>query len=580
MLNQRQVQIMERLENSKASGLELAKLMGTSKRTILRDISQINHLLRSIGEITSSQAGGYQLQIHERQAYRNLLHQSMYDDELILLELLRHDFRTLDDLAATLFLSKPVLSEKIVFLRAHYANRLDIKSKPNYGHYLNEPLFRKMILLANLIDKNPAFFCERLEITMNDYLHMLQIIREMDTARVYPNIHSAHLVSLVLAAMVLGDDGVALDVPKMTFLEELGISPGAHRLLHDFIETQQRKSAAITTNELQLILQRQAEQYSTPVYDMELVEQLAGHLKRSIAYPIILHDRKLHNIANIKAVYPLAFDLSITFVASANAVFGMELYDIDLIGLYFSCAMERIKQASAKVVLFSDQYAVASINKQMMEREIQTVEVIVVTHQQELQQILEQQEIKLLLNNHAMFQDIQVDVECIDIKQVITKIELQAIQDTLEKIDVRKNIRTFFPEELAMDYDNKADEDWDMIVHGICEQLVEKAVLSPDEALKIQEREQKGNNLVINHLALPHCTTQRSQAFFAVFVHLANPVQVDGTVVQNALFACVNPNVSTELKVFSYLYYVLNEHDDETILGLSNYAAFIACIEK
>lgn len=65
-----------------------------------------------------------------------------------------------------------------------------------------------------------------------------------------------------------------------------------------------------------------------------------------------------------------------------------------------------------------------------------------------------------------------------------------------------------------MDYDNKADEDWDMIVHGICEQLVEKAVLSPDEALKIQEREQKGNNLVINHLALPHCTTQRSQAFF------------------------------------------------------------------
>ncbi|MBC6316122.1 PTS sugar transporter subunit IIA [Listeria grandensis] len=580
MLNQRQVQIMERLENSKASGLELAKLMGTSKRTILRDISQINHLLQSIGEITSSQAGGYQLQIHERQAYRNLLHQSMYDDELILLELLRHDFRTLDDLAATLFLSKPVLSEKIVFLRAHYANRLDIKSKPNYGHYLDEPLFRKMILLANLIDKNPTFFCERLEITMNDYLHMLQIIREMDTARVYPNIHSAHLVSLVLAAMVLGDDGVALDVPKMTFLEELGISRGARRLLHDFIETQQRKSAAITTNELQLILQRQAEQYSTPVYDMELVEQLAGHLKRSIAYPIILHDRKLHNIANIKAVYPLAFDLSITFVASANAVFGMELYDIDLIGLYFSCAMERIKQASAKVVLFSDQYAVASINKQMMEREIQTVEVIVVTHQQELQQILEQQEIKLLLNNHATFQDIQVDVESIDIKQVITKTELQAIQDTLEKIDVRKNIRTFFPEELAMDYANKADEDWDMIVHGICEQLVEKAVLSPDEALKIREREQKGNNLVINHLALPHCTTQRSQAFFAVFVHLANPVQVDGTVVQNALFACVNPNVSTELKVFSYLYYVLNEHDDESILGLSNYAAFIACIEK
>ncbi|EUJ37683.1 frv operon regulatory protein [Listeria weihenstephanensis FSL R9-0317] len=158
MLNQRQVQIMDRLENEKASGLELAKLTGTSKRTILRDISQINHILQTIGEITSSQAGGYQLDIRDKAAYTNLLHQSMYDDELILLELLRHDFRTLDDLAATLFLSKALISEKIVFLRGHYENRLQIKSKPNYGHYLDESPFRKMILLANLIDKNPPFF--------------------------------------------------------------------------------------------------------------------------------------------------------------------------------------------------------------------------------------------------------------------------------------------------------------------------------------------------------------------------------------------------------------------------------------
>lgn len=577
MLNQRQIQIMERLENGKASGLELAKLTGTSKRTVLRDISQMNHLLQSVGEIRSSQAGGYQLHIEDKMAYRSLLHQSMYDDELILLELLRHDFRTLDDLATTLFLSKPMISEKIVFLRGHYANRLEIKSRPNYGHYLDEPLFRKMILLANLIDKNPSFFCERLGIPKDDFDALLQRIRELDVARYYPNIHSAHLASLILAAMVLGDDG---ETGETSFLEGLEIPAGAQHLLALFFDRQQQKSQLITTSAMQEILQQQGEQYSALVYDMELAEQLVGHLKRSIAYPIMLHDRKLHNISNIKAVYPLAFDLSITFVASVNEAFGIELYDIDLIGLYFSCAMERGRQAAAKVILFSDQYAVASINKQMIEREIQTVEVIVVMHQKELEQKLEQHDIKLLLNNHAVYPDVDADVACIDIKKIITKMELQVIQDTLEKIDVRKNICTFFPEELAMDYDNQADEDWDTIVRGICTELVEKAVLTPDEAFKIQEREQKGNNLVINHLALPHCTTERNQAFFAVFVHLARPVLVDGMAVQNALFACVNPNVSTELKVFSYLYYVLNEHDDKTILELPDYASFIACIVK
>lgn len=435
MLNQRQVQIMGRLENEKASGLELAKLTGTSKRTILRDISQINHILQTIGEITSSQAGGYQLDIQDKAAYKNLLHQSMYDDELILLELLRHDFRTLDDLATTLFLSKAVISEKIVFLRGHYANRLQIKSKPNYGHYLDEPRFRKMILLANLIDKNPTFFCERLGISGHDYASLLDGIRKLDGTRYYPNIHSAHLVSLMLATNILEGEQEMGEQTSDWFQHWIDEDnqDKAQSFLTSFMEEQQRKSAEVSPQKVQEILQGLAEQYSTPVYDLELVEQLVGHLKRSIAYPIILHDRKLHNISNIKAVYPLAFDLSIAFVSSANETFGIELYDIDLIGLYFSCAMERIKQSAAKVILFSDQYAVASINKQMIEKELQSIEVIVVMHRQELQATLQDQDIKLILNNHATFQEFNTDVDCLDIKQVITKAELRTVQDMLEK---------------------------------------------------------------------------------------------------------------------------------------------------
>ncbi|MBC1513505.1 PTS sugar transporter subunit IIA [Listeria booriae] len=575
MLNQRQVQIMEHLEHSKASGLELAKITGTSKRTVLRDISQINYLLGETGEVISNPLGGYQLHIRDKQAYMNLLHQSMYDDELILLELLCHDFRTLDDLAATLYVSKPTLSEKIVFLRSHYANRLAIKSKPNYGHYLDETITRKLILLANLIDKNPAFFCNRLGIAMADYNALLQTVRAMEISEYYPNIHSAHFVSLLLAAQVLGDETGEV----ASFFRVFEIGEEACALLTTFTSMQKQKDALVTLEQVQQMLQQLAEHYNASVYDLELVEQLTAHLKRSIAYPIILHDRKLHNIANIKAVYPLAFDLSIAFVARANEQFGMELYDIDLIGLYFSCAMERMKQPASKVLLFSDQYAVASINKQMIEKELPAIELILVMQRQELKSALEQHDIKLILNN-APFQEVNSDVTQISIKQVITKAELQTIQDTLEKIDVHKNIKTYFPEALAMSYQNKPTDNWDTVIAGICKQLEANGTLSEEEVIKIKEREQKGDNLVINHLAVPHCTTQRNQAFFAVFVHLIHPVEVDGTLVQNVLVACVNPNVSTELKVFSYLYYVLNEHEEEVILGIEDYASFIACIEK
>ncbi|MBC2390900.1 PTS sugar transporter subunit IIA [Listeria booriae] len=575
MLNQRQVQIMEHLEHSKASGLELAKITGTSKRTVLRDISQINYLLGETGEVISNPLGGYQLHIRDKQAYMNLLHQSMYDDELILLELLCHDFRTLDDLAATLYVSKPTLSEKIVFLRSHYANRLAIKSKPNYGHYLDETITRKLILLANLIDKNPAFFCNRLGIAMADYNALLQTVRAIEISEYYPNIHSAHFVSLLLAAQVLGDETGEV----ASFFRVFEIGDEACALLTTFTSTQKQKDALVTLEQVQQMLQQLAEHYNASVYDLELVEQLTAHLKRSIAYPIILHDRKLHNIANIKAVYPLAFDLSIAFVARANEQFGMELYDIDLIGLYFSCAMERMKQPASKVLLFSDQYAVASINKQMIEKELPAIELILVMHRQELKSALEQHDIKLILNN-APLQEVNSDITQISIKQVITKAELQTIQDTLEKIDVHKNIKTYFPEALAMSYQNKPTDNWDAVIAGICKQLEANGTLSEEEAIKIKEREQKGDNLVINHLAVPHCTTQRNQAFFAVFVHLIHPVEVDGTLVQNVLVACVNPNVSTELKVFSYLYYVLNEHEEEVILGIEDYASFIVCIEK
>lgn len=73
MLNERQLKIVDLLEQQPRTPGELAQQTGVSGRTILRDIDYLNFTLNGKARIFASGSAGYQLEIFERRSFFQLL---------------------------------------------------------------------------------------------------------------------------------------------------------------------------------------------------------------------------------------------------------------------------------------------------------------------------------------------------------------------------------------------------------------------------------------------------------------------------------------------------------------------------
>ena len=69
MLNERQLKIVDLLEQQPHTPGELAHQTGVSGRTILRDIDYLNFTLNGKARIFASGSAGYQLEIFERRSF-------------------------------------------------------------------------------------------------------------------------------------------------------------------------------------------------------------------------------------------------------------------------------------------------------------------------------------------------------------------------------------------------------------------------------------------------------------------------------------------------------------------------------
>ena len=85
MLNERQLKIVDLLEQQPHTPGELAQQTGVSGRTILRDIDYLNFTLNGKARISAGGGVGYQLEIFDRRSFFQLLQKHDNDDRLLAL---------------------------------------------------------------------------------------------------------------------------------------------------------------------------------------------------------------------------------------------------------------------------------------------------------------------------------------------------------------------------------------------------------------------------------------------------------------------------------------------------------------
>ena len=585
MLNNRQLTIIDILEHQNISGLALAKKINVSTRTIMRDIDYINFTLGSAAIIRSPlNSIGYTLDILEREAFYRALSKHDNDDR-ILLELLTQPYVTLSGFANILKLPATIVAEKVNQLRARYEKSLCISSKPNAGHYIDEPLLKKTLILANLIKKNPAEVCPLLKSTLESYRAMSAAAKRVQPHIDYHYKNGEYLASLLLAVYHMPRETTAGTTQDPYYSQiyaaaDLPITYALVECATNVINILKQNQSRISPTTLQPLLHSLCLQHREGFVDNELINDLSQHISRYAAYPDYLPDYRNSSINHIKATYPVAFDLSIQLVSKIKEHFGVEIFDIDLIGLYFSCAIERQNRVEQKIILFSSQYAIANINRMAIEREIADTTVFIVNDVNELYALLNDTSPILIINNSQNRLPELVDIKTITLKSIISESGIKKIKDYISHITIRNNLNKFIPAEPAFSYDNAPNQSWLSIISSICQLLERRKIISKADAERIYQRETEGENLIVNHIAIPHCISADKKSFFAVFVRLAMPLMLNGEWVYHVLLTCTNPTATHELQIFSYLAFTLNACDKNQIMQINDHADFIELIKS
>ena len=581
MLSERQLTLVDLLEQQPCSLNALARQTGVSGRTILRDIDYINFTLSGKARIQPGGSAGYQLDIIDRRSFFQLLQRHDNDDRLLAL-LLLNPFTPRVQLAASLNLPETWVADRLSRLKQRYERAFCLSSRPGVGHFIDEPEEKRIVLLANLLKKDPLLI-PLPGVTRDNVERLNAACERLDT---FALMSGEYLASLVLAVYALRNQLTrAWPECRHTLLknivEQSGIYLGenAFNTLFGLLETQQQQAMTISVETVVSLLQRVPGVAALNIIDTQLVDNITGHLRRCVSAPIWVPEHRQSSMNNLKAAWPAAFDMSLRFMALLREQFAIPLFDSDLIGLYFACALERHQNERQPIILLSDQNAIATINQQAIERDVLNCRVIIARTPGDVISIRQEVEPLLIVNNsHYLLDDSLKNV--LTIKNIISSAGTEQIKSFLATAFIRQQPERFFSESGSFHYANPPDEGWLDITRQICTRLVAQHQITDDEAQRICAREGEGENLIVNHLAIPHCWSEQKRRFRGFFITLEHAVLVNNDPVSHVLIACAAADARHELKIFSYLASVLCSHPAETICGLKGYESFIGLLKQ
>lgn len=569
MLNERQLSLLEKLENQSLTMVALSRGLNVSSRTVLRDIDYLNFTLSGTARITTT-ANGYQLDIFDRTSYFVQLQRHDNDDRMLFL-LLTNPYTTRLQLAAALNLPEKIVNDKLTRLKLRYERWFTITSKPNSGHFVDEPRRKKLIILANLIKKDPQL------------AHAGQTFIELQNQLADKTETPEFVASLLLAVYALRNqetepgEGNADTFRTVYDATGLYLSESSLKEADALASTLRKRAQSINEATISERVNKLWQEHGLGEYDQQLVNDLTAHIARCAACPVWLQESRQGSMNNLKAAWPIAFDLSISLINQIKQHLDVEIYDSDLIGLYFACALERNQGEHHTIVLLASQNAIATINQMAIERELLSCRVAIARTPAELYAICEEVAPVLVINNsHFLLETLST--ETLAIKNIITPAAINLIKERVEYALIKQNLPSSIPPEFSFMHHNPPGENWLMVIGEVCAELVNRGLLGEEEAQRVYLRETEGENLVVNHLAIPHCWSESGDHFRGYFVQLENPVIINSETVWHVLLACTSTAARKELKIFSYLASALNRYDPQKIAGIKSYAEFMALL--
>ncbi len=541
MLNARQVQILLLLWNQDYSGDYLARKVDSSRRTIIRDITTLNQVLSADKIATIDSTGKYSLIIQNYPKFQSLIHQFEDEDRKIVYYLLINDSLSIDELMEKTFLSKNDVLNSIERINQREKDTLHISSRIGIGYLLTLNFGTKTDLLAYIISVMPeeekkSLNHSQIPDELRNYITDNQLASQMTA------------ISLIYPA-----------------------SPA------EFYQQKLNLINEITFSNIQNNIEEVSKKFSIKLSKKDLSEKITLHLRRYNLFPTFISSLLSKQMNDLKLKEPFAFDMAYDLRKEIIKNHPNVLINSDYLALYIiNCMETETTVKKVKILMFTFQRSIAYINENIIFEAVKNIQLTSIFNLTEFNQRAKTRGYDIIITNG--FSD---DIKCtpdLIIDGIIDESTTIHLKKLVSDNYIHKNLTQMFPEENYMEFDNESSN-YFKAIKKILKEFTAKNLLTPELSEQLLDREEAGNQLIINHVAIPHSVSGMNMSkIFAV--GLNEPLKLNDSEIYFIVIVAVNDKNDDYKQIFNYLYKILSNKQIKSTNNFESYASIMDVLNK
>lgn len=554
MLSPRSRQIVGLLREGPRSGAELADALGVSRRTVVRDVAQLNDLLLSVGAGSIESEPSYHLIVSSERALVSLVSGGLTDAERVLVAVLTSPAPNLSQLSADTYLSRRAVQRAISEINESYGSIVRVEAHVGQGVVARFASASPIDFAAALAIENHELAAEFGRVSDWEGMHQLLTTQTSEyLSRVVPYVtpRQARIQELCSIACAPSIDGGAdgWSVARGKAVREF--QAAKVRLLSELI----RQRPEI----VKLVMRLLSSHGISPTRD-DLASLIFDHIVRCSMFPTLMSAEMRGQMREMRMKHPFEFDFGAELCDQLRRFNPHLLMEADYLSLYVLASIESYDDDAVRLLLLCRRHSVAAINKYLIGQVAETADIRVVDSEEAaFEALCEEPGFDLVVGDVLPGDGTRSEgVLHRDLiyQGVLSSASVERVRKLICKVAYEKGIASMLPQSSFVDVAGGRSY-FEALRDGL-DVLVERGVLTEHEAYLVVNREEKGERLHFGGVAFPHAITPEPSRTFRLFAISPDaPLDDEGESVGFVLVVLASHQQVDKSSIFSYLFTTL-----------------------
>lgn len=554
MLSKRQRQLLRTLGDGPRSGSELAEALGVSRRTVVREVASVSAWLESTGAGSISSDPNYHLVGTSEEALAAILSQDVTDEMRVLLCVLAHPGVSIAQVSEETYLSARAVRAAMDEINSRLRGVVRLEARVGYGIDASFPGMGPADLLAALALDSPGVSAElERSCGWDSLMRLLGEKGEEYRLLMEPYLSQRQMRTQALAAAYCS----AWIVP-----DAQGTADAHARAVTEFQQQKQDLLYRLVTRRASILVRIGEVMASHGIKSTreDLGSLIFDHVLRCALFPTLMSTEIQEQMRTIRMEHPFEFDFGADLSESLRK-FDKHLYvEPDFLSLYVLASLEHFSRRPVSILLVCGRPSVATINKSLIERGVDGVEIELVDSEPQAQRALADGSYDLVVGDSSAARRLKPEREWdLAFSGVLSAYEVDRIRQMALRVLYERDIASLLPRGSYLELHVEGTDYLKELSRGL-DGLVTARALSAEEATLVMDRELQGERLQLGHVAFPHTITPVAASTFRLLAVMPDAPLADGDEeIDLIVITLASQRLADKSSMFNYLFSVLHD---------------------